>query len=180
MTARAVGISLRVLGAVRGVFEAGILMAMTAFAARELMLGWGMPTLLRLVACVVVGAAAFLPAYLWRERAGAANIRGIAGRVLAARRRPAARARLTGPPALASPLSPVERVRGVHAGEADDLLGPEAPQRPAAAPELLRGEVRRHGDRVQLAIQPMRRGLQALASHRIEPASKAARSIATG
>jgi O-antigen/teichoic acid export membrane protein len=89
MTARAVGISpLRILAAVRGVVEAGVLMAVTVFVARELMLGWGVPTLLRLVACVAVGGVAFLPAYLWRERAGSADIRGILTR--ARRSRPSA------------------------------------------------------------------------------------------
>lgn len=85
MTARAVDISpLRILAAIRGVFEAGVLMGVTVFAARELLLHWGVPTLPRLVVCVVVGGAAFLPAYLWRERAGSSDIRGIIAR---ARRR---------------------------------------------------------------------------------------------
>jgi O-antigen/teichoic acid export membrane protein len=89
MTARSVGISpLRILGAVRGVFESGAIMAAAVYCARELLLSAGVPTFPRLVLSVLVGGLVFVPAYMWRERAGTAEIRGILGRITA-RRRPA-------------------------------------------------------------------------------------------
>lgn len=90
MTARSVEISpFRILGAVRGVFEAGFLMAAATYCVRELLLSAGVPTFFRLVLCMLAGALVFVPAYMWRERAGTQEIRAILGRITA-RRRPKA------------------------------------------------------------------------------------------
>jgi O-antigen/teichoic acid export membrane protein len=87
MTARAVGISpLRVLAAVRGVFEAGLIMAGAVFVVRTLLVSAGVPAFPRLVICVLAGGAVYAAAYPWRARAGWSDIRGIVGGILTRRR----------------------------------------------------------------------------------------------
>jgi O-antigen/teichoic acid export membrane protein len=87
MTAHALGTSVwRVLGAVRGVFEAGLLMMGAVWVARQALLEAGVPTFPRLIISIAVGAVVYLAAYPWRARAGYADIRGIVGGLLARRR----------------------------------------------------------------------------------------------
>jgi O-antigen/teichoic acid export membrane protein len=79
LTARSIGISpWRIAGAVRGVFEAGLIMAGALLALRAGLLDLGVPAFFRLAILVPVGSAVFGLASLWRAPAAWADVRGLA------------------------------------------------------------------------------------------------------
>jgi O-antigen/teichoic acid export membrane protein len=78
LTARSIQISAwRVLGAVRGVFEAAAGMTACVLVARTALVGWGVPAGARLAICVVIGAAVFAAASAWRAPEAWADLRQI-------------------------------------------------------------------------------------------------------
>ncbi len=67
LAARALGISVwRFVRGLAGVAQASALMAVTVFAARELLIVAGVPAAVRLVLLVVLGMAVYVPACAWR------------------------------------------------------------------------------------------------------------------
>jgi O-antigen/teichoic acid export membrane protein len=94
LTARSIGITpMPVLRAVRGAFEASLVMAAVVFAAREGLVELGVGSFGRLVLLILVGILVYVPASLWRSPEAWRDVRGILGPVLA---RKAPRLRLPG------------------------------------------------------------------------------------
>ena len=54
------------IGAIAGVVESGLAMLVVVFAARELLLGTGLPVGLRLAAVIAIGALTYIPLVAWR------------------------------------------------------------------------------------------------------------------
>jgi O-antigen/teichoic acid export membrane protein len=68
LTARALGVSpFALVRGVAGVAQASGAMAVVVYGARELMVDAGVPAVVRLAACIALGAAVYLPLCLWRE-----------------------------------------------------------------------------------------------------------------
>jgi polysaccharide transporter, PST family len=96
LTARSINVSpWRPVLALRGLFEAGLVMAGAVFAVRMGLLDLGVPAFPRLVVCILVGAIVFLPMSLWRASAVWSDVRELVGPIVAprlerlkARRRP--------------------------------------------------------------------------------------------
>jgi O-antigen/teichoic acid export membrane protein len=87
ITARSIETSFwEVVRAVRGVFEAALIMGAAVLAARVLMVEAGIPALPRLAACIAIGGLVYLAAYPWRAPEGWADIRGVLGGVIGRRR----------------------------------------------------------------------------------------------
>jgi O-antigen/teichoic acid export membrane protein len=90
LTAREIGISAwRVVGAVRGVLEAGLIMMAAVLAARTALVDLDVPALARLVLCVGLGTAVFGLASAWRAPEAWAEVRGVLGHALGGRSLPA-------------------------------------------------------------------------------------------
>jgi O-antigen/teichoic acid export membrane protein len=67
LTARSISVSpWRPVLALRGVVEASVVMAVAVLATRMGLIDIGVPAFPRLVLCVIVGAAVFLPVSIWR------------------------------------------------------------------------------------------------------------------
>jgi O-antigen/teichoic acid export membrane protein len=68
ITARALSISpFALLRGVAGVVQASVVMAAVVLVARELLTDAGAPAVVRLVGCIALGVAVYLPLCLWRE-----------------------------------------------------------------------------------------------------------------
>jgi O-antigen/teichoic acid export membrane protein len=104
LTARSIGVSpWRPVLALRGLFEAGLVMAGSVFAVRMGLLDLGVPAFPRLIVCVLVGALVFLPLSAWRCREVWADLRELLGPVLGPR---LARLKRRRPPYLRPGLEP--------------------------------------------------------------------------
>jgi O-antigen/teichoic acid export membrane protein len=67
LTARSINVSpWRPVLALRGIVEASLVMAVAVLATRMGLIDVGVPAFPRLVLCVIVGAAVFLPVSIWR------------------------------------------------------------------------------------------------------------------
>jgi O-antigen/teichoic acid export membrane protein len=88
LTAREISMSpWRLVGAVRGVFEAAIVMALVVLAARLALEDLGVPALPRLVVCVALGAVVYGLVYPRLAAEGWKDIRGLLGGFTARRRK---------------------------------------------------------------------------------------------
>jgi O-antigen/teichoic acid export membrane protein len=88
LTGRAVGVSLAQFAKnLARVLAAAVLMAVVVLGARTLLIHAGAPALLRLVSCIVIGAAVYLPLCLLLEPILRVELRGVPARL--ARRAPA-------------------------------------------------------------------------------------------
>jgi O-antigen/teichoic acid export membrane protein len=86
LTARSIGVSpWRPVVALRGIVEASLVMGGVVWALRAGLVDAGLPALPRLVLCVVIGAAVFVPASLWRADEVWNDVRGIVGPALSGR-----------------------------------------------------------------------------------------------
>ena len=80
LTAREIGMSpWRIVAGVRGVFEAGLIMAGAMLALRAGLVDAGVPAFGRLAVLVAVGCVVFGLASLWRAPAAWADVRGLIG-----------------------------------------------------------------------------------------------------
>jgi O-antigen/teichoic acid export membrane protein len=83
LTARAIGASVwRVVGGVRGVFEAGLIMLAVVFGVRAGLVDVGVPTFPRLVLCILAGVLVFVPASAWRAPEAWTDLRDMLGPAL--------------------------------------------------------------------------------------------------
>lgn len=87
LTARSISMSpWRLVQAVRGIFEAAIVMAGCVLLARLALIQMGVPTLPRFAACVLIGGIVYAALYPWRVPEGWADLRGIVGTAISRRR----------------------------------------------------------------------------------------------
>jgi O-antigen/teichoic acid export membrane protein len=83
LTARSIGVSpWRPILALRGLFEAGLVMAGAVLLLRVGLIDIGVPAFPRLVLCVLAGAAVFIPMVAWRASEVWVDVRQIVGSVL--------------------------------------------------------------------------------------------------
>jgi hypothetical protein len=81
ITTRALGIPLwRFVGALTGVAQATLVMAVMVLGARGALLALGVPPAARLVLLIVLGAAVYLATCLWRAPEITGEIRTVLGR----------------------------------------------------------------------------------------------------
>jgi O-antigen/teichoic acid export membrane protein len=78
LTGRELGMSLlQFFSALRGVFEAALLMMAAVFAVRLALISAGVPDLPRLLLCILTGIVVFVPACAWRSPETVAEVRAL-------------------------------------------------------------------------------------------------------